>query len=130
MNLRELGDTRALELLVFQSENQELAGLAFDMVEGRETDWSRLIGNAAAAGISDEDMVEFEDEIAQYKKHNSQDAQAGSIIKTIQNGKRRSKRSRRPTRYWKVKASRTWISWNSSVSPRLRSPRKLLPLSE
>ena len=88
MDLRQLGDSRALELLVFQSENQALAGLAFDFVEGGEQDWSKLIGNAAAAaGISDEDMVEFEDEIANYKNHDSQDAQAGSIIKTIQEWK-------------------------------------------
>lgn len=84
MKIKAVGDSHSLEFLVFQSENQDLRGLAFGFVEVGETNWDNLIGNAAtAAGISDEDMVEFDEDIADYRKQGSQDAQAGSIIETI-----------------------------------------------
>jgi hypothetical protein len=97
MKIKVIGDSHSLEFLVFQSENQDLRGLAFGFVEGGETNWENLIENAAtAAGISDEDMVEFDEDIADYLSQGSQDAQAGSIIETINEWKDKIKARQTP----------------------------------
>ena len=89
LNIKDIGDTRKLEAVLFGNNNPEIVDAANGFFAAGQH-WDDLIENAArVAGVPDEEVAEFEKDLRRYEKYDSKEAKAGSLIKTIESWKKR-----------------------------------------